>query len=74
MACNCAINAGSTPQTGFSEISRFAGVAATDWSWGALITDLDNNGYKRHFCGQWYQPGILTDQDYIQYICNGEYL
>ena len=30
----------------FSDISRFAGVATTDWSWGALMADLDNDGYK----------------------------
>ena len=24
----------------------YAGVCATDWSWGALITDLDNDGSK----------------------------
>ncbi len=53
----------------FSEIGRFAGVAATDWSWGALITDLDNDGQKDIFVAN----GIfkdLTNEDYIQYISN----
>ena len=57
------------PAMNFSEIGRFAGVYATDWSWGALITDLDNDGYKDIFVAN----GIfkdLTDQDYIQFMAN----
>ncbi|MBG9376055.1 VCBS repeat-containing protein [Panacibacter sp. DH6] len=50
----------------FSEISRFAQVAATDWSWGALITDLDNDGYKDIYVANGIYKDI-TDQDYIQY-------
>ena len=33
----------------FSEVSRLAGVEATDWSWGALFFDMDNDGYKDLF-------------------------
>ena len=53
----------------FSEIGRLAGVYATDWSWGALIMDLDNDGLKDIFVANGiYQD--LTDQDYIQYFSN----
>jgi enediyne biosynthesis protein E4 len=53
----------------FSEIGRMAGVYATDWSWGALIMDLDNDGWKDIFVANGiYQD--LTDQDYIQYFSN----
>ena len=53
----------------FSEIGRMAGVSATDWSWGALITDLDNDGKKDIFIANGiYQD--LTNEDYIQYISN----
>ncbi|WP_276500234.1 VCBS repeat-containing protein [Terrimonas pollutisoli] len=53
----------------FSEIGRFSGVAATDWSWGALITDFDNDGFKDIFVANGiYQD--LINQDYIQYIAN----
>lgn len=30
----------------FSNISLFAGVAYTDWSWGGIFIDLDNDGNK----------------------------
>ncbi|MBK9492276.1 MAG: VCBS repeat-containing protein [Haliscomenobacter sp.] len=30
----------------FQEISNMSGVSATDWSWGALILDFDNDGWK----------------------------
>ncbi|MFM9836618.1 MAG: VCBS repeat-containing protein [Cyclobacteriaceae bacterium] len=30
----------------FSEIGFLAGVATTDWSWGALIFDFENDGWK----------------------------
>lgn len=53
----------------FSEIGRLTGVYASDWSWGALIMDLDNDGLKDIFIANGiYQD--LTDQDYIQYFSN----
>jgi len=53
----------------FSEIGRLAGVQATDWSWGALITDLNNDGFKDIFVANAIYKD-LTDQDYIQYTAN----
>ena len=56
----------------FSEIGRLSGVCATDWSWGALMTDLDNDGLKDIFVANGiYQD--LTNEDYIQYISNEEF-
>ncbi len=58
----------STPE-GYKEVGRFSGVEATDWSWGALIFDLDNDGLKDIFVANGiYQD--LTDLDYINYISN----
>lgn len=53
----------------FSEISEYAGVNATDWSWGALIFDLDNDGWKDIIvCNGMYVD--VTDQDYIDFMAN----
>jgi hypothetical protein len=53
----------------FSEISRLANVSATDWSWGALITDFNNDGNKDIFVANGIYKDI-TDQDYIQYAAD----
>ena len=56
----------------FSEVGRMAGVCATDWSWGALITDMNNDGFKDIFIANGiYQD--LTNQDYIQYISDEQF-
>lgn len=57
---------GSDNTVSFSEISRFAGVDATDWSWGALIFDYNNDGYKDIFVANGIAKD-LTDQDYINF-------
>ena len=33
----------------FSNVSRIAGVSSTDWSWGGLLADFDNDGWKDIF-------------------------
>lgn len=50
----------------FSEIGRQAGVWATDWSWGALIADFDNDGYKDIFVANGIGKDLL-DQDYLNF-------
>ena len=47
----------------FSEIGRLAGVSTTDWSWGALIFDMDNDGKKDIFVANGIYKDLL-DQDY----------
>ena len=55
----------------FSEIGRLAGVEATDWSWGALMFDFQNDGNKDIFVANGiYQD--LTDQDFLQYVTQDE--
>lgn len=55
----------------FSEIGRLTGMEATDWSWGALMFDMDNDGLKDVFVANGiYQD--LTNQDYLQYVSNEE--
>ena len=55
----------------FSEIGRWANIEASDWSWGALFFDMDNDGYKDLFIANGiYQD--LTNQDYLQYVASEE--
>lgn len=55
----------------FQEIALMCGVAATDWSWGALIFDFDNDGKKDIFVSN----GILKDimsMDFREFIADNE--
>lgn len=55
----------------FSEVGRLTDMDATDWSWGALMFDMDNDGLKDVFVANGiYQD--LTNQDYLQYVSNEE--
>ncbi len=55
----------------FSEVGQIAGVAATDWSWGALLADLDLDGYKDLFVSNGVFRDV-TDQDFISFLANEE--
>ena len=48
----------------FSNISRFAGVSSTDWSWGPLLADLDNDGWKDIFISNGTRREI-NNRDYF---------
>jgi enediyne biosynthesis protein E4 len=53
----------------FSDIGQLAGVSRTDWSWSALIADLDLDGNKDIYVTN----GLLRDvtsQDYIAFLAN----
>jgi hypothetical protein len=53
----------------FLEIANFSGVAKTDWSWGALLFDMDNDGYKDiYVCNGIYHD--LTNQDFMDFFAN----
>ncbi len=53
----------------FSEIGRLSGVSRTDWSWGALIMDLDNDGWKDIFVANGIYKDLL-DRDYLDIYSN----
>ena len=55
----------------FTELGRFAGVEATDWSWGALIFDMDNDGMKDLFVANGIYQDI-TDLDYLNFVADDE--
>ncbi|MEY3051350.1 MAG: hypothetical protein RLY31_1135 [Bacteroidota bacterium] len=50
----------------FFEVARQAGLAATDWSWAPLFSDLDNDGTKDLFLTTGY-PRDIVDRDYLDY-------
>jgi hypothetical protein len=53
----------------FTEIAHYAGVSKTDWSWGALLFDMDNDGYKDiYVCNGIYKD--LTNQDFVDFFAN----
>lgn len=53
----------------FLETGFFSGVAASDWSWGALMFDADNDGLSDILvCNGIYRD--VTDQDFIDFFAN----
>jgi enediyne biosynthesis protein E4 len=55
----------------FTDVGQMAGVARTDWSWGALIVDLDLDGLKDIFVTNGIARDI-TSQDYVAFLANQE--
>ena len=55
----------------FAEAGRALGVEASDWSWGALLVDLDTDGDRDIYVANGiYQD--LTNQDYIQFLSSSQ--
>ena len=53
----------------FLETAYYSGVSASDWSWGALIFDADNDGLNDlYVCNGIYKDVI--DQDFIDFFAN----
>lgn len=50
----------------YAEIGRLAGVAASEWSWGALLFDMDNDGNRDIFIANGIYKDLL-DRDYLTY-------
>ncbi|CAN0602234.1 unnamed protein product, partial [Ectocarpus sp. 12 AP-2014] len=55
--------------TNFSEIANLSGISATEWSWGSLLADFDNDGHKDLFVSNGIQ-GATNDMDFISFIAN----
>ncbi|MGB5821969.1 MAG: VCBS repeat-containing protein [Saonia sp.] len=53
----------------FSEIGSLSGISATEWSWGSLLADYDNDGYKDLFISNGIK-GATNDMDFISFIAN----
>jgi hypothetical protein len=55
----------------FTDVGQMAGVSRTDWSWSALIADLDLDGRKDIFVTNGLVKDV-TSQDYIAFLANQE--
>lgn len=53
----------------FCEIAFQSGIAATDWSWGALLFDFDNDGYKDVYISNGVYKDI-SDMDFADFLAN----
>ncbi len=64
----------------FQEIAMMANVGATDWSWGALLFDFENDGFKDLFISNGLQKDLmymdfrdyLSDQNIHQKLASDE--
>jgi enediyne biosynthesis protein E4 len=56
----------------FIEIGNYAGVSATDWSWGALMFDMDNDGYNDIFVCNGVNRDV-TDLDFLNFFADNVY-
>ncbi len=53
----------------FSETAFYSGVAASDWSWGGLVFDANNDGNADiYVCNGIYND--VTDQDFIDFFAD----
>jgi len=50
----------------FSEISFYAGMAETDWSWTPMVVDFDNDGYRDIVITNGF-PKDVTDHDFVAF-------
>lgn len=57
----------------FYEVGRQLGVSATEWSWAALMFDMDNDGYRDIYVSNGIFKDLL-DRDYLAYNANEESL
>jgi enediyne biosynthesis protein E4 len=53
----------------YSEIANFSGVAASDWSWGALLFDADNDSKNDIYVSNGIFHDVI-DQDFIDFFAN----
>ena len=56
----------------FSDIGQLSGVHATDWSWGPLFADFDNDGDRDIFITNGFVKD-MTDLDYINFRASKSY-
>ncbi len=55
-----------TSEHNYVELGRLAGIAASEWSWGALLFDMNNDGQRDIFIANGIVKDLL-DRDYLTY-------
>ena len=50
----------------FSDISFYAGIAETDWSWAPIVADFDNDGFRDIVVTNGF-PKDVTDHDFMAF-------
>jgi hypothetical protein len=53
----------------FVDIANYSGVSATDWSWGALMFDMDNDGFNDIYVCNGIKKD-LTNLDFMDFFAN----
>ena len=53
----------------YSDIGNYSGVSATDWSWGALFFDADNDGYNDIYVCNGVNKDV-TNLDFMDFFAN----
>jgi hypothetical protein len=56
----------------FKDIARYAGVPATDWSWGALFFDMDNDGWNDIYVCNGVNRDV-TNLDFMNFFADETY-
>ncbi|MGN6165702.1 MAG: VCBS repeat-containing protein [Flavisolibacter sp.] len=56
----------------FSDIANYSGVDATDWSWGALFFDMDNDGWNDIYVCNGVNRDV-TNLDFMNFFANETY-
>ncbi len=53
----------------FCEVGNYSGISASDWSWGALMFDADNDGYSDIYICNGVNRDV-TDLDFMDFFAN----
>jgi len=53
----------------FIDVANYSGVSASDWSWGGLLFDMDNDGYNDIYVCNGVNRDV-TDLDFLNFFAN----
>lgn len=59
----------NSPSGNFKDIGNYSGVSASDWSWGALMFDMDNDGWNDILACNGVNHDV-TDLDFMNFFAN----